>query len=633
MGIDTEAPAPAVRETADPVLAVPELAPVAEFLAQTLPFDELSKENLYQAVGSILVQYYCRGEVFDRNTVQLGLRIVRSGAVELRDADNKLLDRLGEGESFHIGGLNAQQGEVQATVIEDALVYLLPDPVYRGLRDAHRHFDRYFTGQRSRRLRRAARYQSEPAIMLQEVRTVMSTGLLTVSASDTVRQVAQSMAARRVSSAFVMAAGQLAGIVTDRDLRVRFVARGLPPDTVVSEIMTSNPETIDGSQSIFATTLLMTQRSFHHLPVMVDDELKGIVTTSDLILAKQDDPVYLVQHISRQHDVAGIKDLVSGLANLMVQWVNSGLRAQHVSQVLTAISDAVTVRLIQLAEEKLGAAPVAWCWLGFGSQARAEQLLGADQDNGIIIDNQVEPGQRPWFADMADFVCDGLNECGYVYCPGNVMAKNDEWRQPLLEWQQKVRRWVSAPTPDAAMRVSIFFDLRCIYGSQVLCDELQAVMLKQASSNSIFLAAMAASALDIKPPLGIFRRFVVDRDGEHRDYLDLKKRGVLPVTEMVRLRALANAIGAVNTDERLKALVKGRHMTIVDSRNLVDALHFIQQLRIKHQCGQILRGEAVSNFLNPKDLPKMAKEQLRDAFTIIDDAQSAIRQTYRAGMG
>jgi len=183
------------------------------------------------------------------------------------------------------------------------------------------------------------------------------------------------------------------------------------------------------------------------------------------------------------------------------------------------------------------------------------------------------------------------------------------------------------------MRVSIFFDIRSIYGSSSLCDKLQKTMLKQASENSIFLAALAANALDTKPPLGIFRRFVVDRDGEHRDSLDLKKRGVLPVTEIVRLRALANKIPAVNTNERLKALAEDKHMTIVDSRNLIDALHFIQHQRIKHQCDQILRGEKVTNFLNPRDLPKMAKEQLRDAFTIIDDAQSAIRQTYRAGMG
>ena len=616
-----------------PQLAVPELLPIAEFLEQSLPFNELPKAELYAVVDKIVVRYHRRSEVFNRDTQERGLRIVRSGAVEIRDSDNKLLDRLGEGESFHIGGLNAEQGEVQATVIEDALLYLLPDDAYRSLREGNRPFDRYFSSQRSRRLRRAARYQSEPNLMMQEVRSVMSTDLLTVRPGDTVQQAAAVMAERRVSSAFVVDRGALLGIMTDRDLRVRCVARALPPDTPVSEIMTPDPEAIDAGQSIFATTLLMTRRGYHHLPVTVDGELRGVVTTSDLILARQDDPVYLVQHLSRQQDVEGIRSLVAGMPNLMVQWVNSGMRAEQVSQILTAISDAVTVRLIQLAEEQLGPPPVPWCWLGFGSQARAEQLLGADQDNGIIIDNAVQPEHLPWFEQLAERVCEALNTCGYVYCPGGIMARTEEWRQTLAAWQQKVRRWVASPTPDAAMRVSIFFDLRSIYGTSALCDQLQQVMLDQSSSNSIFLAALAANALDTRPPLGIFRRFVLDRDGEHRDVLDLKKRGVLPITEMVRLRALANRIPAVNTHECLRALSQGRHMTIVDSRNLVDALHFIQQQRIKHQCGQIVRGEKVTNHINPKDLPKMAKEQLRDAFTIIDDAQSAVRQSYRAGMG
>ena len=620
-------------ESAVPRLAVPELVPIAEFLQQSLPFNELPLDVLYHTVGKIMVQYHCRSDVFNADTQEKGLRVVRSGAVEIRDSDNKLLDRLGEGESFHIAGLNAERGEVQATVIEDALFYLLPDDAYQHLRDTDRKFDRYFSGQRSRRLRRAARYEPESNTMMQQVSSVMSTDLLTVEPHETVHSVAQLMAVRRVSSAFVLEADVLAGIVTDRDLRVRFVAQALQPGTPVSAIMTPNPDRIEATDTLFSTTLRMTQCGYHHLPVMVDGELRGIVTTSDLILAKQDDPVYLVQHISRQNDVNSIRDLVSGMANLMVQWVNSGMRAQQVSQILTAISDAITVRLIQLAEQKLGPAPVPWCWVGFGSQARAEQLLGADQDNGLIISNEAQPEHLPWYADLATFVCDGLDECGYVYCPGEIMATTQQWRQPLDVWQETVRRWAISPTPDAVMRVSIFFDLRCIYGASSLTDELQKTMLKQASKNSIFLAALAANALDIKPPLGIFRRFVVDRDGEHRDSLDLKKRGVLPVTEIVRLHALAHKIPAVNTNERLKALAENKHMTIVDSRNLADALHFIQHQRIKHQCSQIVQGEKVSNFLNPRDLPKMAKEQLRDAFTIIDDAQSAVRQKYRAGMG
>jgi CBS domain-containing protein len=613
-------------------LGTPELVTVAEFIRQTLPFNELPASILYPCVAKILVQYHCRGESFSADTPDKGLRIIRSGAVELRNSDNKLLDRLGEGESFHIIGLNAERGAVIATVIEDALVYFVPDDVYRGLRKNDRSFDRYFSGQRNRRLRRAARYQPEPNTMMQQVNTLMSTNLLMMEPSATVQGTAQAMAKRRVSSAFVVKNTDLLGIVTDRDLRVRAVAKALAPETPVSQVMTANPEWVEGQETVFAATLLMTQGRFHHLPVKINGETAGIVTTSDLVLSKQDDPVYLVQHISRQADVNSIKQLVSGMSKLMIQWVNSGMRAQQVSQILTAVSDAITIRLIQLAEEQFGPAPVPWCWAGFGSQARSEQLLGADQDNGLVISDAVTADQLPWFEKLARFVCDALSECGYVHCPGGIMAMTDEWCQPLVTWQDTVRRWTRSPTQDAVMRVSIFFDVRCIYGDCSLADRLQETMLEQASQNSIFLAALCANALEARPPLGIFRRFVVDRDGEHRKELDLKKRGVLPLTEIVRLHALAHKISAVNTDERLKALAAEKHLTITNSRNLADALHFIQQLRIRHQCEQVMRGESVSNFLNPRDLPKMAREQLRDAFTIIDEAQSAIRQTYRAGM-
>ena len=621
------------RESSDLQFASPELAMIAEFMQQSLPFNELSDHLLQRAVAKTLIHYHCRGDRFSKDTAEMGLRIVRSGAVEIRDDKNKLLDRLGEGESFHIGGLNAENGDVQALVIEDALLYLLPDEHYRQLREDNRDFDRYFSSQRSRRLRRAARYEPEANSMMREVSSLMSTELLTVDPGQDVKTVASAMTRRRVSSAFIVDGQELVGIVTDRDLRVRFAAEGLPPNTAVKDIMTRNPESIHGSHTLFAATLLMTQRGYHHFPVMCEGKLRGIVTTSDLILAKQDDPVYLVQHISRQGDVQGMVEVVSGMPMLLVQWVKSGIRAQQVSHILTAISDAITIRLIQLAEEKLGPAPVPYCWTGFGSQARGEQLLGADQDNGLIISDNMRAEHRPWFSAMATFVCDGLNACGYIYCPGKIMATTEQWCQPLQKWQDTVRRWTVSPTPDAVMRVSIFFDLRAIHGDASLCKRLQEVMLEQASSNTIFLAALAANALDTKPPLGIFRRFVVDRDGEHRDSLDLKKRGVLPVTEIVRLRALANNITAVNTDERLRALAKGGYMTITDSRNLADALHFIQRQRIEYQAEQISRGEAVSNFLNPRSLSKMAKEQLRDAFTIIDDSQSAVKQAFRQGMG
>jgi CBS domain-containing protein len=610
-----------------------ELAEVAEFLRGSLPFNDLRDDELARAVSALRASYHPHGTRFDSDSEPAGLRILRSGAVDIRDRDNKLLDRLGEGESFHILNLNQERGEVIATVIEDALLYRLPDPEYSALRRGNRDFDRYFSGQRNRRLRRAARYQPEPHAMLGPISSLMTRDLLTVSPEATVHEVAVAMAQRRVSSAFAVEDGRLVGIVTDRDLRTRVLAQGLPLETPLRPVMTPDPETVDARDTIFATTLLMTRRGFHHLPVLDAGRLAGVVTTSDLIVARRDDPVYLVQHISRQAEAGGIRELLAGMPDLMTHWVSSGMRAQQVSQILTAISDAVVLRLIQLAEESLGPAPAPWAWLGFGSQARAEQLLGADQDNGIVIADDCPEDQLDWYADLARQVCDGLASCGYRYCPGGIMATSDSWRLPLRDWQETVRRWARTPTPDAVMRVSIFFDIRAIYGDTGLAQALQEVMLGQASSNTIFQAALAANVLDSRPPLGIFRRFVVDRDGEHRDRLNIKKRGVLPVTEIARLHALAHGISAVNTDERLQALADAGHMTIVDSRNLVDSLHCVQHIRMQHQCEQVLAGAAADNYVNPRNLPRLAREQLRDAFTIIDEAQAAVRQRYRAGMG
>lgn len=610
-----------------------ELASVADFLRQSLPFDVLDETQLQTALAALKIIYHPKAERFTADTQTKGLRILRSGAVDLRNDSNKLLDRLGEGESFHIDGLNADAEVVHATVIEDALIYLLPDATYQTLRAANRDFDRYFSRQRSRRLRRAARYLPDDNPLLAPVRRLMSQDLLCVPPETPVQSVAAAMTERRVSSVFVTEDGQLLGIVTDRDLRSRCLAPALPMQTPVREIMTANPESIDENESVFSVTLRMTQRGYHHLPVLSEGSLAGIVTTSDLILARRNDPVYLVQHLSRQDSVAGLRELLTGLPDQLLTWVQSGMRAEQVSQLLTAISDAVTLRLIQLAERELGPAPGPWAWLAFGSQARGEQLLGADQDNGIVISDLVPVTEHGWYASLAQRVCAGLAACGYVYCPGGVMASTEEWRQPLAVWQDTVASWTRAPTPAAVMRVSIFFDLRAIHGDHSLCTALQNTMLRRASRDTIFLAALAANVLASKPPLGIFRRFVVDRDGAHRDSLNLKKRGVLPITEIVRLHALARQISAVNTQERLDALAEGRHLSIGDSRNLADALHCVQQQRIRHQCEQIASGTAVDNFLNPKQLPRLAREQLRDAFTIIDEAQAAVRQTYRAGMG
>ena len=611
----------------------PELSSLLDFIKACIPFDELPATELNALISKIEICYYRKGTVFENKQGDGGLRIIRSGAAELRSKDDKLIDRLGETVSFNLAGLNSEEPGIKATLIEDSLIYLIPEAHYQDIRKRNRIFDRFFHSQRSRRVRRAARHEPNPHEMMRMVKDVMSTSVLSMAPTESIQKVAKQMSARRLSSVLIMENETLLGIVTDRDMRSRAVAAGFDLTLPISHIMTDQPACISPQATLFDATLFMTQRGYHHIPVMEENTVVGIVTSSDLMLARQDDPIYLVQHIGRQDSAHKLKDVIQSLPNLMVQWINSGIRAHQVSHILTAISDSITVRLIELTIADIGKPPVPFCWLGFGSQGRKEQLLNADQDNGLLISNELKEEHKPWFETLATRVCDGLDECGYIYCPGNVMASNEQWRQSLSVWQSTVDKWTVSPTPHAVMHTSIFFDLRSIYGDKSLCDDLQKHMLNKASNNSIFLAALAQNVLNSEPPMGIFRRFVVEQNGEHADELDLKKRGILPIIDLVRLHSLAHSITEINTLDRLKALVKCKAMTIEDSRNMQDALRVIMQLRTQHQATQITSGSAPNNFIDPDNLSKIMRKQIKDAFSVIMDAQQAVKINYRQGMG
>lgn len=610
----------------------PEISAVADFLQHCIPFDVLPNDALQATARQIEIVYVRRGQQINASKDDYALRILRSGAAEIRSSQGQLLDKLGEGESFNIHGLDVGDEGVSAHIIEDSLLYCLPRVHYESLRARFRDFDRHFHSQRSRRLRRAARHQPNTNMMMLPIESLISRDPLALPPDTTLQDTARAMSERRVSSVLIMVGEALQGIVTDRDLRTRALANGLSADTPIATIMTQNPLQIDQGATLFDAILQMTQKGVHHLPVIQNKRVVGIITSSDLMLARRDDPVYLVQHISRQTDTAGMKAILDSLPTLMVEVVKGGMRAHQVSHVLTAISDAITHRLIQLAIDELGPAPVPFCWLGFGSQARGEQLLGADQDNGLLIDDCASDADLEWFRQLAQRVCDGLNACGYVYCPGKVMATTDEWRQRLQGWRETVDSWTHTPTPDAVMRVSIFFDLRAVYGEKKLCDQLQQHMLQRTRTDTIFLAALAANVLEQTPPLGIFRRFLVERDGEHRDEFNLKKRGIIPIVDLVRIKALANGISAVNTRERIEQLLAEKIVTKTDGRNLLDAFDYIQQLRVQNQSQQISRAETPSNYCKPKDLPDLARKHLRDAFTVVHESQEALRLTYRRGL-
>jgi CBS domain-containing protein len=279
--------------------------------------------------------------------------------------------------------------------------------------------------------------------------------------------------------------------------------------------------------------------------------------------------------------------------------------------------------LLTLAEAEFGAPPVPYLWLACGSQGRQEQTGVSDQDNCLILDDATTPDHLDYFGKLAKYVSDGLNACGYVYCPGDMMATNPRWCQPVRVWRNYFEGWIARPDPEAQMLASVMFDLRPIGGTVSLFSDLQTRTIDLASRNSIFVAHMISNSLKHQPPLGLIRSFATIRSGDHKDRLDLKLNGVVPVVDLGRVYALKGRIAAVNTRARLAA---AEDMGVVSSsggESLIDAYDMIAQTRLEHQAEQIKRGDKPDNFMAPSDLSDFERSHLRDAFVVIKTMQNA----------
>lgn len=454
---------------------------------------------------------------------------------------------------------------------------------------------------------------------------------VTLTPDTSIREAAQVMTNQRISSVLIVNNEQLQGIVTDRDLRGRAIAAGIPTDQPISHIMTTAPLTVDAQMFGFDALLMMVRQRIHHLPVMDGSRLIGMISSSDLLERHSNSAIALLGDIYKSDSPEALAKLSAQLPRVLLNLNAANASAQHIGYVISAIGEAITRRLLQLVEAKLGPPPIPYTWLTAGSLARLEQTALSDQDNGLLLDDQYDEQRHgDYFKQLSTLVCDGLDRCGYIYCPGDVMAMNPQWRQPLAQWRRYFSGWIDQPEPKALMLSSIFFDLRPLHGDLELFQQLQKYILTKSQNNRIFLAMLTGNALKHQPPLGFFRNFVLIRDGEHDKTLDLKHNGVVPIIDLARIYALARGVAEVNTQERLAAAGEQGEISVEGAADLRDALEFINQVRLQHQARRLHEGQRADNFVSPTVLSHLERNHLKDAFSVVRTMQSALAQRFQA---
>ncbi|TGN41977.1 CBS domain-containing protein [Marinobacter confluentis] len=421
------------------------------------------------------------------------------------------------------------------------------------------------------------------------------------------------------------------GIFTLRDLRTLVADERAPLNTPIGQVMTPDPCCLTAQADAFEAALLMAEHHFSHVCV-VDDEgrLIGMVSERDLFSLQRVDLVNLARTIGTASHLRTLVSLRAEVSRLVDAMLAHGADSGQVVKIITTLNDVTVRRVLELNLMKHDPG-IPFTWLTFGSEGRMEQTLLTDQDNGILFvtpEGMTEDQVRQKLLPFAETINKELAECGFTLCKGNIMASNPKLCLSADEWDEWFLRFIDASTPQNLVYSSIFLDMRAVFGDREPLAKLLDKVLARIRKNDLFQKMLAGNAITRKPPLTMFRNFRYAPDGDRKS-LDLKRQGLAPFVEAVRVFALANGVPEANTLERMDQLANKGVFDPKDANAWKEAYSLIQAIRMRSHQELLNRNEPLSNYINPDDLNPLDRRILRESFRQAQRLQQKLELTYQ----
>lgn len=617
---------------------------IIRFLQEHPPFSLLPADQIQAVAEHIQIEYFATGQdiLTQGGAPAEFLYLLRRGVVtllRLTEQGEETLDTLGEGDTFGFVSLIRDRPPVSTVRAQtDTLVYLLPAGVFHRLRQTYPPFEHFFTesvGERLALALQSRQASAVPELFQTRLRDLVRRELVAVAPSATIREAAQTMRDHHVSCLVVDLPpygilDQGSGLMTDRDLRNRVLAAGLSDQTPVSAVMTTPITTMPADSLVFEGLLVMLEKGYHHLPLTQDGLIIGMVTHTDILRQQSRSPLFLPRQLERSRGVDDYRAYAEGVSQMVGSLLEAGARVSDIGRIVAVSHDALLVRLLKDAEAEFGPPPCPYAWLVLGSEGRFEQTLRTDQDNALVYADDAPPNAETYFARLAERVVGRLVEVGFPRCPGDIMATNPEWRQPLRVWQGYFHRWIHVPSEEALLRVAIFFDFRRVYG-ELDAEAALWPLIQQAPEQRIFLARLARTATRQPAPLGFFQRLILERKGEERDLLDLKLRGTGMIVDLARLFALEAGVAVTNTLARLRQSAARSQLSQEGADDMAAAFEFLSLLRLRHQYELAQRGETPTNLVPVKRLSRLEQRELKETLRVVGQLQQSVEFAYHTG--
>ncbi len=620
---------------------------IIEFLKDVPPFNMVDREEIEMLAESISMEYYPRGYMIlkQNGPPSDSLNIIKKGAVRLfviNDEEQEIvIDYRSEGESFgFISMFSGDRSRANIQAIEDTICYLIPKDSLFELIQQNSVVNRYFVKSffinfidrtyEETRKRFSLIGKGDRLLFTTTIGELIRREPVCVYPNTSIKEAAQIMSKNKISSVVIITDNRIpVGIVTDKDLREKVIARGIDPSEEIQTIMSSPVIRVDSSELCFEALLKMIRYNIHHLTVVEAGELKGVISNHDLMLLQGNSPTVLVKDIQEQQEIDALKKVNSRLIKISSLLLSDGARAFNITGLITEIYEKLINKSIDLMQKKIGPSPCEYAVFVFDAGGRMELSFTSNIKLGIVLDDTFDiyllDRAETYFRELFNQLKNAFINSGIMYKPEETDLLSISYIKTKKEWLEYFQEITKDPfrtSPDPGL-----LEMRCIRGDTSAVEVLRDFLFDQAHNSEDFADYLATVTIENRPPLGFLKRFVVEKTGEHKDMLNLYQKGIRPIIDSTRIFSLKNKIKVRTTFKRLNELGKRYDFSYADDLN--HAINYLYTLLLHEQITSIEHGGEPTEFINPELLGSFEKKTLKESFQLIVNVYDVIEKQYK----
>lgn len=620
---------------------------IRDYLIIYPPFDLLEAKKLLEISEDVIIIYLEKGDTLFKagDTTNKHFYMVRDGAISLNHEKNgtkEIVTISDTGDIFGVRPLITQENyKLTATAHEESIIYAIPIKTFQEVAENNSKVFKYlitafatnaydsYTARENQEI--FVDYLPNNSQDVANFQTVNYTkNPITCHVKATLKDAAIKMSKNKIGCIIVIDDDKKpVGIITNSDIKNKIATGLFPITTVVTNVMSSPVITNKKDLTVADGQLQMIKYSIGHLCITkdgtVNSKLIGVLTHHDVLVTLGNNPSVILKEIKRAKRTKKLRTARLKANTLLKSYLEQNIPLSHIVKVISQINDAVNIRAIEIALQKMPPPPVKFSWMALGSQGRKEQLLFTDQDNALVFEDvpkdKYEETQA-YFIKLAKYVTTSLNKIGFEYCEADMMASNPEWCKSISEWNKQFENWILKPDEKAILLSSIFFDYNRIYGEGTLLDELSKTIFEALGDSTLFFKFLGREAIKNPAPLSFFKQFVVEDDNEQKDLFNIKSRAIMPLVDAARLLILSKHVkGVNNTAERYEKLAEIEP----NNEELYKSCSYAFKALSKFKTKQGLLHNNSGKFIKLETLTKEEKLKLRRCFKPISDIQDTLK--------